>query len=125
MDAIFSGIALGAAQMLDPVALMLIVFGTIFGIVIGAGPPQPSFVASWQAACSAGVTAFLRSAHRIRRSRHHDSARAALFFAGFGAVPARRGIERFAPRFAPVRRGSGGLASAREGPYPACISRAH
>ena len=38
MDAIFSGIALGAAQMLDPVALMLIVFGTIFGIVIGALP---------------------------------------------------------------------------------------
>ena len=90
-----------------------------------AGPPQPSFVAGWQASCSACVTAFHRSAHRIRRSRHHDSARAALFFAGFGAVPARRGIVRFAPCFAPVRRGSGGLASAREGPYPACTSLAH
>ncbi|AVO42217.1 tripartite tricarboxylate transporter permease [Simplicispira suum] len=38
MDAIFNGISLGAAQVLDPVALMLIVFGTVFGIVIGSLP---------------------------------------------------------------------------------------
>ncbi|WP_312306503.1 tripartite tricarboxylate transporter permease, partial [Pulveribacter sp.] len=38
MDTIFNGIALGAAQMLDPVALLLIAFGTVFGIVIGSLP---------------------------------------------------------------------------------------
>ena len=52
-----------------------------------AGPPQPSFVAGWQASCSACVTAFHRSAHRIRRSRHHDSARAALFLPVLAPCP--------------------------------------
>ncbi|HOM93082.1 MAG TPA: tripartite tricarboxylate transporter permease [Rectinema sp.] len=38
MEMIFSGIAQGMAQLLDPVVLALIAAGTIFGIVIGALP---------------------------------------------------------------------------------------
>ncbi|MDP2791388.1 MAG: tripartite tricarboxylate transporter permease, partial [Rectinemataceae bacterium] len=38
MEMIFSGIAQGAVQLLDPVVLALIAAGTVFGIVIGALP---------------------------------------------------------------------------------------
>ncbi len=38
MESILNGIALGAVQMLDPMALLLIMLGTLFGIVIGALP---------------------------------------------------------------------------------------
>ena len=38
MESMLNGIALGATQMMDPMALLMIVFGTIFGIVIGALP---------------------------------------------------------------------------------------
>lgn len=38
MDVMLGGIAAGGAQLLDPMVLLLIVFGTVFGIVIGALP---------------------------------------------------------------------------------------
>lgn len=38
MDVMLSGLAAGATQLLDPMVLLLIVFGTVFGIVIGALP---------------------------------------------------------------------------------------
>ena len=38
MNNILQGIAQGSAQLLDPIALMLILAGTVFGIVIGALP---------------------------------------------------------------------------------------
>ncbi|HNU11250.1 MAG TPA: tripartite tricarboxylate transporter permease [Rubrivivax sp.] len=38
MEVMLGGIAAGTAQLLDPMVLLLIVFGTVFGIVIGALP---------------------------------------------------------------------------------------
>lgn len=38
MESMLNGIALGAVQLLDPIVMLLIVLGTIFGILIGALP---------------------------------------------------------------------------------------
>ena len=38
MESMLNGIALGAVQLLDPIVMLLIVLGTIFGILIGSLP---------------------------------------------------------------------------------------
>ena len=38
MESILNGIALGTVQLFDPFVMLLIVLGTIFGVIIGALP---------------------------------------------------------------------------------------